>query len=132
VPLVPEVWDVLGPRRGPCDFVFLGADGDALSRIDGRSGRVEIASKARAKIGEAFQRAAEAAGLGHRGITSYWARHTFASLLVQDNVPLPVVAELLGHTSIREVERTYGHLAPHQKERAVAALAANSRTNGNL
>jgi integrase len=122
----------IGTGRGPCDFVFLGADGDALSRIDGRSGRVEIASKARAKIGEAFQRAAEAAGLGHRGITSYWARHTFASLLVQDNVPLPVVAELLGHTSIREVERTYGHLAPHQKERAVAALAANSRTNGNL
>jgi integrase len=85
---------------------------------------MELRSKARAQIGEAFQRAAEAAGLGHLGITPYWARHTFASLLVQDNVPLTVVAELLGHASISEVERTYGHLAPHQKERALTGLVS--------
>jgi integrase len=121
VPIVPELWDALGERGRAYDFVFRDANGDAISRIDG-PGRLELRSKARAQIGEAFQRTAEAADLGHLGITPYWARHTFASLLVQDNVPLPVVAELLGHTSIREVERTYGHLAPHQKEAAVQSL----------
>jgi integrase len=124
VPLVPELWDAFGERGRADDFVFRDADGDAISRIDGPAGRLEFRSKARAQIGEALRLAAEAAGLGHRGITPYWARHTFASLLVQDNVPLTVVAELLGHTSIREVERTYGHLAPHQRERALTGLVS--------
>jgi integrase len=122
VPLVPAVMSALGDRGRSGDFVFRDADGDAISRIEGPAGRMELRRKARAQIGEAFQLAAEAAGLGHLGITPYWARHTFASLLVQESVPLPVVAELLGHMSIREVERTYGHLAPHQKEAAVTAL----------
>jgi site-specific recombinase XerD len=38
-------------------------------------------------------------------------RHTYASWLVIDGVPLRVVQELLGHASIRTTER-YSHLAP--------------------
>lgn len=39
-------------------------------------------------------------------------RHTYASHLAMNGVPLPVVAANLGHTDTRMVERHYGHLAP--------------------
>ena len=38
-------------------------------------------------------------------------RHTYASLMVMDAVPLMVVARNLGHTDTRMVEKHYGHLA---------------------
>ena len=39
-------------------------------------------------------------------------RHSWASLSVMAGVPLMVVAKNLGHTTVRMVERHYGHLAP--------------------
>lgn len=45
-------------------------------------------------------------------------RHTFASWLVQDGVPLKVVSELLGHTSVKTTE-IYSHLS---KENLKAAI----------
>ena len=38
-------------------------------------------------------------------------RHTFASLAVMNGTPLMVVANALGHTSTRMVEKHYGHLS---------------------
>jgi integrase len=39
-------------------------------------------------------------------------RHTYASLLVMNGVPLPVVASNLGHADSRMTEKHYAHLAP--------------------
>jgi integrase len=39
-------------------------------------------------------------------------RHTFASHAVMNGAPLLVVAQALGHTDTRMVEKHYGHLAP--------------------
>jgi integrase len=39
-------------------------------------------------------------------------RHTWASLAVMNGMPLLVVAKNLGHTSVRMIEKHYGHLAP--------------------
>ena len=38
-------------------------------------------------------------------------RHTYASHMVMDGVPLIVVARNLGHADTRMVERHYGHLS---------------------
>lgn len=51
------------------------------------------------------------AAAGVRRGTAHDLRHTYASWLVIDGVPLRVVQSLLGHASIRTTER-YSHLAP--------------------
>jgi integrase len=45
-------------------------------------------------------------------MTFHELRHTYASRLVMRGAPLMVVAQQLGHTDTRMVERHYGHLAP--------------------
>jgi integrase len=52
-------------------------------------------------------------------------RHTFASWLVQDGVPLDRVSKLLGHKSLTMTMR-YAHLAPNQLHEDVALLTQNS------
>jgi integrase len=49
-------------------------------------------------------------------------RHTFASWLVQDGIPLDRVSKLLGHKSLTMTMR-YAHLAPNQLHEDVARLA---------
>jgi integrase len=44
--------------------------------------------------------------------TFHTLRHTYASHLVQESVPLLFVASALGHSDTRMVEKHYGHLAP--------------------
>jgi integrase len=44
--------------------------------------------------------------------TFHTLRHTYASHLVQEGVPLLFVASALGHGDARMVEKHYGHLAP--------------------
>ncbi len=54
-------------------------------------------------------------------------RHTFASRLVMEGVPLRTVQTLLGHKSITMTER-YAHLAPDHQRAAVEKLATATRT----
>jgi len=48
-------------------------------------------------------------------------RHTYASLLTQHGTPLAVVAEALGHSDTRMVDRHYAHLAPSHVADAIRA-----------
>jgi len=50
-------------------------------------------------------------------------RHTFASRLAQQGVPLYEIMHLTGHKSFQMVQR-YAHLAPDFQERAIGALNA--------
>lgn len=43
-------------------------------------------------------------------ITSHWARHTGATLLLNAGIPYDVVAKILGHASIKQTRDTYAKL----------------------
>jgi integrase len=70
-----------------------------------------------------FKPALKAAGI----VDFRWhdLRHTFASWLVQDGVPLDRVSKLMGHKSLTMTMR-YAHLAPNQLREDVALLTKNS------
>ena len=58
--------------------------------------------------GQAFRKAREIAGLDIR-FTPHVLRHSYATRLIEQGTPLPVVQTLLGHASIRSTQR-YTHL----------------------
>jgi integrase len=72
-----------------------------------------------------FKPALKAAGISN--FRWHDMRHTFASWLVQDGVPLERVSKLLGHKSLAMTMR-YAHLAPSQLHEDVALLTRNSTT----
>ena len=51
-------------------------------------------------------------------------RHSCASIMIAMDVPLEVIAEQLGHASIRVTKDVYGHLMPRSRARAAAAMQA--------
>ena len=58
-------------------------------------------------------------------------RHTFASRLVQQGLPLYDVMHMTGHKSLAMVQR-YSHLAPEFQERAIVALNSYGHDLGTL
>jgi integrase len=64
-----------------------------------------------------FSRQCKVAGLGHRH--PHISRHTAATLLLAQGVPLHEVSDFLGHSSISVTKDVYGHLDP-ERGRAVA------------
>ena len=59
--------------------------------------------------------------VGLEGVTFHTLRHTCASWLVMEGVPLFEVSKLLRHASIQMTER-YAHLAPDHLRDAVASI----------
>lgn len=77
-----------------------------------------------AKMRRAFSNALRAAGIAD----FHWhdLRHTAASWMVQNGVPLAVVRDILGHSDIKLTSR-YAHVAPAQKRDAVEAIGDHWR-----
>jgi len=71
---------------------------------------------------KAFKVIAQRAGLSDWHL--HELRHSCASLLLAEGVPLKVVSEYLGHTNISTTADIYGHVAPPQFEAAAAAIGA--------
>ncbi len=73
----------------------------------------------------AFRRAlalaAKTAGIG-RPVKPHVLRHSYASLALQQGVPLLTVSRQLGHASISTTADTYGHLAENAGRQAAAAI----------
>jgi integrase len=69
----------------------------------------------------ATYRATEAAGLGRW--SPHELRHSAASLLIAQGVPLKVVSDTLGHASIRVTADVYGHLLEPAKAEAADAMS---------
>ena len=69
---------------------------------------------------------AVAAGLGKRP-RIHDMRHTHASWLLTEGVPLLVVSRRLGHESIAVTARVYGHVQPESDDQVRTALARRAR-----
>lgn len=67
-----------------------------------------------------FSKLCAAAGVGK--LTPHELRHSAATLLLARGVPLHVVSEVLGHSSIRETKDVYGHLVAEDSRRAADAM----------
>jgi integrase len=112
-------------KRSPARFVFLPDEGMAffLSRCEGKSSNdpVFLSEKGtvwRKQYGQLFRRAVAKAGLP-REFVFHGLRHTYASDLVKEGVPMDAIAKQLGHASMITVMNTYGHLAEQFRERQV-------------
>ncbi len=109
-------------KRGPARFVFLPDEGMAffLSCCDGKEQTDRLLVSDMGKVWQRqhtslFRRAVQRARLP-REFVFHGLRHTYASDLVRQGVPLSVVARQLGHTDTRTVSATYGHLAEQFRE----------------
>jgi integrase/recombinase XerD len=51
----------------------------------------------------------------------HWMRHTAATRWLRDGVPVEVVSNLLGHSSVSVTTATYGHLTVEDARRALVA-----------
>jgi integrase len=69
-----------------------------------------------------FRAVCERAGLGRWH--PHELRHSAASLMLAQGVPLEVVSDVLGHSSIRITADVYGHVLAPQRQAAAEAMAA--------
>lgn len=112
-------------KRSPARFVFMPDEGMAFMldqcRDKGerdhvfRSDKNKIWTKQHTRL---FHNAVERAGLP-KELVFHGLRHTYASDLVRQGLPLDMVARQLGHSSTRTVSETYGHFAEHLREKLV-------------
>lgn len=109
-------------KLAPARFVFLPDEAMAffLSLCEGKEqgDRVLLSDKGKVwnrQHANLFRRAVSQAGLPPEFVF-HGLRHTYASDLVRNGVPLSLVARQLGHADTRSVAATYGHLAEQFRE----------------
>jgi integrase len=78
----------------------------------------------------AFKGAVAAAGLP--SITLHELRHSYASTMVRGGAPLIVVAQALGHSDTRMVERHYAHLERSYVNEIIRRLAPDFEAIGKI
>lgn len=74
-------------------------------------------------LADVFKRVAKAAGLPD-GVHIHMLRHSCASFLIAQGVPITVVSAALGHASVAVTASVYAHLLPGQIDAAVEQVEA--------
>jgi len=104
LPLTTDVVEMLSRRERRQGFVFTRADGSPLGKSVMTGGILRICRRT-----------------GLRPIGWHVLRHTYASQLAMEGVPLLIISRLMGHSTIKMTER-YAHLAPSPLAEAVPLL----------
>lgn len=80
----------------------------AIDILEKYNGKLPIISNV--KYNAYIKIVASYAGI-HKPVSTHWARHTGATLLLNEGkVPIHIIQHILGHSSIRETEKTYAKL----------------------
>jgi len=77
-------------------------------------------------LGNQFRRLARSANVD---VTLHGLRHTQATVLIMSGVPVKVVSERLGHSTVNITQDIYAHVLPHMQEQAVEVLDGLFDTN---
>lgn len=120
VPLVPDV--VAALRNRPASAEGCGvehASGKCRSSLVLTTERGAVLRNSNFSVD--WRKAVEDSSVGHARIHDL--RHTYASWLLQDGIPLAEVGRLLGHVSTQTTAK-YAHLAAQPNQAVLAALAA--------
>jgi len=108
IPMSEDLFGIVAPlvrQTGKDDFIFKSPKGGKLKE----RGLLEVC-----------KRVAKAAGITSRAFIHKF-RHTFATMLVQADVPLETIKELLGHSSVVETE-VYAHNKTNHRHHQVRIL----------
>lgn len=49
-------------------------------------------------------------------------RHTFVSLMINNNIPIPLVADMVGHTNISTTMKVYTHLLKETQRKSMEVI----------
>lgn len=80
---------------------------------------IEWAGEKVGSVKKAFQRASERSGIQ---CTPHMLRHSAATWMAEDGIPMSEIAQYLGHESTRVTEKTYARYSPTYLRRAAQAL----------
>ncbi len=68
-----------------------------------------------------YQKKLKEAGLGH--YTIHALRHTFATRALEAGVPIKVVSQILGHSTVQITMDTYSHVLPELQSESMNKIA---------
>ncbi len=119
VPLAPDLVTILREWRDEhakvSDYVLVNAAGEPIDP---------------ATLARDMRKAVKALSLPP--VSFHDLRHTHATLLLQGGTPLKVVAERLGHTSIRMTADTYSHVTQNMQQEATERIAGILKRQSEL
>ena len=81
----------------------------ALDILEKYNGKLPMLSNVKYNV--YLKEVVAAAGI-HKPITTHWARHTGATLLLNAGVPIEIVSKICGHSTIKMTERIYARMLP--------------------
>lgn len=120
VSLTPDIVQVLGTPGAPGELVFPSRTGANMRHTSFRNS-VWLPAVARSQDPERCER--EGVAPLRKTPTIHDLRHSHASWLIADGIPLPFVQARLGHESITTTVGVYGHLQPDAHLQMSAAIA---------
>lgn len=102
------------PPRKPSDLLFPAANGKTRNATDTSKTFSRVVAELGFNKGVADSR---------QKVVFHTFRHTFASWLAIEGVPLYTISTLMGHSTL-EMTKRYAHLCPDVKQEAVAKIGA--------
>ena len=71
-------------------------------------------------VGRTFRKLADQTGLPR--LRFHDLRHTFASIALNAEVPMPILSKVMGHSNSKITESRYAHLSPEKHDQVSQAV----------